>query len=78
MERPPREPPKRSPPLSTMQAAGAAAQSIVDRLGGQPVLLAIILLNITFLGIAGWLVNNQQTARAALLRTILENCLKGH
>lgn len=61
---------------STLQAAGAAAISVIDGLKTNPAALAIVLLNIIFIISMAWVVNNQNNRRSELLTIILTKCLE--
>ena len=47
----------RPPPQTTMQAVGRVADSVVTGLGGQPLMLAVVVLNIIGIGAALYLLS---------------------
>jgi hypothetical protein len=77
----PPPPDRRPPPASTMQVAGQAASDVIGGLKQQPLMLAIVVLNLIGIGAAVWFVNNleeRQHARSVELFKMLRDCATPH
>jgi hypothetical protein len=74
-------PPDRRPlPTSTVQVAGQAATDVIGGLKQQPLMLAIVILNLIGIGAAVWFVNNleeRQHARSVELLKMIRECVSG-
>lgn len=71
--------PERSPPQSTVQAAGQAATDVINGLKQQPTLLAVVVLNVIALGFACWFLGklaDATTARTAQMMQMIQDCIR--
>jgi hypothetical protein len=76
----PPPPERRAPPASVVQAVGSAATDVIAGLKQQPLMLAIIILNLIGIGAAVWFVNNleeRQHARSVELLKMIRECVSG-
>lgn len=64
--------PERPPPQSTVEAAGRIAVDMVNGLKTQPVLLALVLLNIVGIGAAAWFLHGLAGAQAERSKAVLD------
>jgi hypothetical protein len=62
-------------PQIVVQASGRVADNIVSSMKGQPVLLALMLLNVMFLALVWYSMSTQTAARTAAIMALLERCL---
>jgi hypothetical protein len=73
-------PPPHDRPSNIVQASGQLAAEVVSGLKGQPLMLAIIILNLIGIGAAVWFVNNleeRQHARSVELLKMIRECVSG-
>jgi uncharacterized protein HemX len=65
------------PQVIVQPAAGvvSVAGDAIGALKGQPFLLALVLLNAVFIGIAGWYFNTQQHEVSKLVDKMFDRCL---
>lgn len=62
--------------MSLPQEGAKVATSIVDALKAQPLVLAVIVLNVIIFGAIVFAVRDQRDHEHTIMKTILEKCLK--
>jgi uncharacterized protein HemX len=70
--------PPRQPPQSAVQATGQVASDVVAGLKGQPMLLAIVILNALAIGVAVWFLRGLQegqSQRTDHMLLLIEKCM---
>lgn len=61
-----------SHPPGAVQAGIAVAHDAVGSLGAQPVLLLLVIINIVFIGAAGFFLSKLESTRSALMLSTLD------
>ena len=61
--------------MSLTEQAGKVANSVVDTLKSQPLALALIVLNVLYLGVMFWIWQETSTRRAEMVTNVLKSCL---
>lgn len=62
--------------MSLPQEGAKVATSIIDALRSQPLVLAVIVLNVVIFGAIVFAVRDQRQHEHEVMKTILEKCLK--
>ena len=60
------------------EEAGKVASSAIDAMKGQPVLIALLLLNSLFVGLVYFGVQATRERQSIEWKVVLERCLPGH
>lgn len=61
----------------TKDKASGAIRDTVGALAGTPTLLAILVLNIIWLGVVGWLAAKADERQESIVQTLLKTCAPG-
>ena len=61
--------------MSVTEQAGKVASSVVDAMKSQPLALALILINVLYLGIMFWVWHETSSRRSELVTNVLKSCL---
>jgi hypothetical protein len=64
---------ERPPVQSTVQAAGRVAEDVVAGLRASPLMLGLVIVNLTFVGVAGYAMHSASVRKDELLNTFAKH-----
>lgn len=60
--------------MGVSEEASKTAQTVVEALKSTPMIMALVIFNVLYMGLTGWAVHEQGARWERMLTSLLENC----